>query len=375
MQQDIKKVTVSLSDRSYPILIGKQLLGRAGMWLPEDIAKRKVFIITDEHVADPHAALVQAAVRDVAAQVMTYVLPAGEKTKSFTFLQQTIEWMIENGANRQSLIIAIGGGVVGDLAGFCAASLLRGVDFIQIPTTLLAQVDSSVGGKTGINSASGKNLIGAFYQPKAVVIDLDTLETLPEREIKAGYAEILKYGLLGDIRFFEWLEANGEKLCAKDPEALAYAIETSCKMKAEIVRQDEREETGLRALLNLGHTFAHALETSCEYDGRLLHGEAVGIGLVLAGRLSEKLGYIQPAESSRIQKHLSSLKMMTEIRDINPPVNANAEQLLSLMQKDKKATADGLNFVVLQATGRARLDKSASRDQVLGILKESLTHV
>ncbi len=375
MKQDIKTVTVNLSDRSYPILIGKDLLSRSALWLPEDAPKRKIFIITDEHVAEPHAAIVQASVREHAAQVMTYVLPAGEKTKSFTFLQQTIEWMIENGANRQSLIIAIGGGVVGDLAGFCASSLLRGVDFIQIPTTLLAQVDSSVGGKTGINSASGKNLIGAFYQPKVVVIDLDTLATLPEREIKAGYAEILKYGLLGDVRFFEWLENNGAKLCAKDPEALAYAIETSCKMKAEIVRQDEREETGLRALLNLGHTFAHALETSCEYDGRLLHGEAVGIGLVLAGRLSEKLGYLQSAEASRIQTHLSSLKMMTEIRDIKPPVNANADQLLALMQKDKKATADGLNFVVLQTTGRARLDKSASREQVLGILKESLTNV
>ena len=219
-----------------------------------------------------------------------FKVAAGEKSKSFFDYQAILEWMIENGLNRQSAVIALGGGVVGDLAGFTAATALRGVKFIQIPTTLLSQVDSSVGGKTGINSRFGKNLVGAFYQPQTVVIDIETLKTLPKREMLAGYAEIVKYGLLGDGKFFSWLEAHGADVIAGDADALIHAIEKSCSMKAEIVRQDEFEETGLRALLNLGHTFAHALETACQYDGRLLHGEAVGIGLVLAARLSQSDG-------------------------------------------------------------------------------------
>lgn len=371
MKTEYKTVTVSLSDRSYPIFIGPGLLNRGDVWLPENIASRKIYLITDENVT-PYAERLQALLQKKSAHVMTYALPAGEQTKSFAFYQQTLEWLLENGVNRSSLIIAVGGGVIGDLAGFVSASVLRGIDFIQIPTTLLAQVDSSVGGKTGINSDQGKNLIGAFYQPQAVVIDLDTLKTLPEREMKAGYAEIAKYGLLGDIRFFEWLEQNGSKILAKDGEALTHAIETSCKMKAEIVKQDEREENGMRALLNLGHTFAHALETACGYDGRLLHGEAVGIGLVQAARLSEAQGQITSADVERIKHHLMSLGMMTEISDIAPAVDASADELLALMQKDKKATADGIAFIVMQKPGRARIDKTVTADKVLNILKGSL---
>ncbi len=371
MKAEYKTVPVSLSDRSYSILLGSGALARTELWLPADAASRKVFVITDENVA-PLGEQLNALLHKKVGQLMTFALPPGEQTKSFEFYQQTLEWLLENKVNRSSLIIAMGGGVVGDLAGFVAASVLRGIDFIQIPTTLLAQVDSSVGGKTGINSVQGKNLVGAFYQPKTVVIDLETLKTLPDREMKAGYAEIVKYGMLGDIRFFEWLEQNGKKVLAKDPAALAHAIETSCKMKAEIVRQDEREENGLRALLNLGHTFAHALETACEYDGRLLHGEAVGIGLVQAARLSQMLGQITDADVGRVKAHLSSLGLMTEISEIKPAVKASPADLLALMNKDKKATADGITFVVLQKLGRARLDKTVNAEQILQILEGSL---
>lgn len=370
MKADIKTVTVSLSDRSYPILIGEGILAQPDLWLPADSAQRKIFIITDENVK-PYAEVVQASLHGRASQVQCFILPAGEQTKSFSFFQETVEWLLENGANRKSLVIALGGGVIGDLAGYVAASTLRGIDFIQIPTTLLAQVDSSVGGKTGINSAQGKNLIGAFYQPKTVVIDLNTLTTLPDREMKAGYAEIAKYGLLGDLRFFEWLETNGSKVLGKDIDALTYAIETSCKMKAEIVRQDEREETGLRALLNLGHTFAHALETACEYDGRLLHGEAVGIGLVQAARLSQQQGLIDQVQADRVKTHLNSLGLMTEVSNISPAVTSSPDELFSLMQKDKKATDTGIGFIVLQALGRARIDKTVPKERVLDILKDS----
>ena len=371
MTPQIKTVPVNLSDRSYNILIGQGLLQQPELWLPADAADRKIFIITDEHVA-PYAASLCVALNGKTKAPSTFILPPGEQTKSFEFFQETVEWLLSNGVNRKSLLIAVGGGVIGDLAGFAAASVLRGIDFIQIPTTLLSQVDSSVGGKTGINSKQGKNLVGAFYQPKTVVIDLETLATLPEREMKAGYAEIAKYGLLGDIRFFEWLEVNGSKVIAKDINALTYAIETSCKMKAEIVRQDEREETGLRALLNLGHTFAHVLETTCEYDGRLLHGEAVGIGLVQAARLSQSQGMIGNADVSRIHTHLSSLGMMTEISDISPAISATPDELYALMHKDKKAATDGIGFIVLQALGRARIDKTVAAEKVLSILEGSL---
>ncbi len=370
MKHEYKTVPVALSDRSYSILIGSGLLGRPELWLPEDVQKRKVFIITDENVA-PYAGRLSEQI-SASVQILTFALPPGEQTKSFEFFQQTIDWLLENGVNRSSLIIAMGGGVIGDLAGYVASSVLRGIDFIQIPTTLLAQVDSSVGGKTGINSVHGKNLIGAFYQPKIVVIDLDTLQTLPDREMKAGYAEIAKYGLLGNIRFFEWLEENGRKVLERDNDALTYAIETSCKMKAEIVRQDEREENGMRALLNLGHTFAHALETACAYDGRLLPGEAVGIGLVQAARLSQAQGQISEQDVGRIKTHLQSLGLMTEIAEISPAVGTGADELLKLMQKDKKATADGIAFIVLQTPGRARIDKTVTSDKVLSVLQDSL---
>ena len=368
MEFDFKQLDVRLSDRSYPIYIGAGILGKSDMWWP-DTKAQKAFIITDTNAGELYAKKLQSV---LPIDSLVYKVAPGEKSKSFEVYQDALEFMIENGLNRHSLVFALGGGVVGDLAGFVSATALRGVKFVQIPTTLLSQVDSSVGGKTGINSRLGKNLVGAFYQPQAVVIDVDTLASLPPREMRAGYAEIVKYGLLGDSRFFEWLEANGRQVISGNHEVLIHAIEKSCAMKAEIVRQDEFEETGLRALLNLGHTFAHALETSCQYDGRLLHGEAVGIGLVLAARLSAARNYITDEDAERIHRHLADIGMMNEIRDISPAVTSTPEELLSLMRKDKKATSKGLVFVLLNKIGRARLDSEVPEDIVLEIIKGSM---
>lgn len=368
MKFDFKKLNVKLSDRSYPIFIGNKLIIKPDVWWP-NIKAGKAFIITDSNTCDLYAGILQSVIK---TDVAIYKVAAGEKSKSFEEYQNILEWMIGNGLNRQSIVFALGGGVVGDLAGFVSATAMRGIKFIQIPTTLLAQVDSSVGGKTGINSRLGKNLIGAFYQPQVVVIDTETLKTLPRREMLAGYAEIVKYGLLGDSRFFKWLEENGAKVVAGEEDAVAYAIEKSCSMKAEIVRQDEFEETGLRALLNLGHTFAHALETACKYDGRLLHGEAVGIGLVLAARLSAKLKYISGDDAVRVEKHLKAVGIMTEIRDVKLDTTISAEEILNLMRKDKKATDQGLVFVLLNKIGRAKLDTNVPEDIVLDVIKGSM---
>jgi 3-dehydroquinate synthase len=365
-------LTVDLNERSYKILIGHGLLAQPQSWLPEGAAKRSVFLITDSHVRPLYANALLEQIRPLTARVHLIEVFPGERSKSYTVYERVLEEMIANGLTRQSLVIALGGGIVGDLAGFVAATAMRGIDFIQIPTTLLSQVDSSVGGKTGINSPQGKNLIGAFYQPKKVIIDLRTLQTLPLREQQAGYAEIVKYGLLGNAVFFEWLESNGERVLAGDSESLTYAILTSCRMKADIVRQDEREEIGLRARLNLGHTFAHALETAAGYDGRLLHGEAVGIGLVLAARLSARLGFLSEMETDRIASHFKSVGMKTEIRDVMPRLDVSPEEILSLMFKDKKATADGLTFVVMNSIGSAEIKAGVSPDLVLEILKESI---
>lgn len=363
---------VDLSDRSYPIFMGKGVLESLEDWLPLDLQGRRAFVISDETVAALYAESFSARLGSLMKDVFLKILPVGEGTKSFSRLEEILEWMLEIGCTRQSVLFAVGGGVIGDITGLAAALALRGVDFIQIPTTLLAQVDSSVGGKTGINTPQGKNLVGAFYQPKAVAIDLATIATLPHRERQAGYAEIVKYGLLGNADFYEWLEKNGQNVLDGEPEALAKAIETSCQMKADIVRQDEREETGLRALLNLGHTFAHAIETAAGYDGRILHGEAVGIGLVLAARLSARLGKISYFDAERVKLHLSTLGMKTEIRDVLPPLLLNPQELLHLMGKDKKNTSEGLVFVLLQSIGQAAVCRGVDTNLVLETLGESV---
>ena len=276
---DTKIVTIELDTRSYDIYIGKGVLFRLNDFLPDEVAGRSFFVITDRNVQSYAQQIRNLLAQEGAGRAELFVLPPGEKTKSFEQVTAVSQWLLSNGLNRDSVVLAVGGGVIGDLAGFCASIAMRGVSYVQVPTSLLAQVDSSVGGKTGINTPQGKNLVGSFYQPSAVIADIETLQTLPERELLAGYAEIVKYGLIGDLGFFEWLEENGERVCTLDEEALAHAVEVSVRAKAALVRADERE-AGRRALLNLGHTFGHALEAAAGYDGRLLHGEAVAIGTI-----------------------------------------------------------------------------------------------
>lgn len=365
-------LTVSLSERSYPVFIGSGLLKQPAVWLGHDLQGRNAFILTDYNVRERLTDQLIETLKPLMKSVAMMELQPGEQTKSFDRYQAVLEWLIENGVKRDSLVIAVGGGVIGDLAGFVASTILRGIDFVQVPTTLLSMVDSSVGGKTGINSKSAKNMIGTFYQPRSVVIDLESLLTLPRREWLAGYAEIVKYGLLGDAEFFEWLEDHGADMLADDPAFVMHAIETSCSMKADIVRKDEREENGLRALLNLGHTFAHALEAVAGYDGTLLHGEAVSVGMVLAARLSHHLGHIPEEDVIRIQTHLNSVGLMTDIRQIPFKQPVTIDQLLSAMAKDKKAAVDGLKFVVLKHIGSAELQSGIDPQIIRTLLEESI---
>ena len=301
---------------------------------------------------------------------MAIILPPGEKTKSFSALADLCEQLLAAGVERRDKIIAFGGGVIGDLTGFAAAILRRGVDFIQIPTTLLAQVDSSVGGKTGINSAQGKNLIGAFLQPIKVLADTSLLDTLPRRELAAGYAEVAKYGLLGDLPFFEWLETNVEVLLRGDAQARAYAIHKSCAAKAAIVAEDETEQ-GVRALLNLGHTFGHALESATDYSSRLLHGEGVSIGMVQAFRFSEHLKHCRPGTADRLSRHLKSVGLPTHMSDIEgslPPV----ADLVNIMRQDKKALGGKLTFILVRTIGDAFIAKDILGAAVTAFLQEDL---
>lgn len=365
-------MTVSLFDRSYPIFIGANLLNDIDVWLSHEFHGRKAFIITDYNVREAVTDLFQAAISPYMKSVAVMELSPGEKTKSFDRFQVVVEWMIENGIKRDSLVFAVGGGVIGDLTGFAASSVLRGVDFIQVPTTLLSMVDSSVGGKTGINSKFGKNMIGTFYQPRAVVIDLETLDTLPQREWLAGYAEILKTALLGDADFFYWLEINADKILEKTPVTVMRAIEKSCHMKAEIVAQDEHEENGLRARLNLGHTFGHAFENLSGYGSTLLHGEAVAVGLVLAARLSQRIGNLSKKDVLRITEHLQKIGLKTEIRDIGLPEGTTVSEIIDLMRKDKKSNQDGMVFIVMTRIGDSEIAYNIPEDLVKEIIIESM---
>lgn len=345
-----KLVRVDLGERGYDVYIGPNLLGLAPNYVPFDLTGRKIFILHDRAV-DAHVSRLKQSLPTVTS-VMGF--DGGEKTKSYDHFQSVLSWMLGHQVDRQSVLFVVGGGVVGDLGGFAASAVLRGIPFVQVPTTLLSQVDSSVGGKTGINTPQGKNLVGAFYQPVAVLCDTDTLKTLPERELKAGYAEIVKYGLIGDADFYDWLEKNGTDVLALKPDALAHAIETSCAMKAQIVGKDERETMGgNRALLNLGHTFAHALELAAGFDGRLLHGEAVSIGLVMAHRLSAKMGLCSDADADRVQTHLSSLGLMTSLSDITPALTHAAQDIVQLMSQDKKAAGGKIGFILTRGIGKA----------------------
>lgn len=367
---DTKTVELDLSERSYAIHIGKGLLERATDLIPLDLSDKKVFILYDENVY-PYVQVLEGALAGKVSDSKTLSVKGGEPTKSYDGLQKTLDWLLDNKVDRQSVLIAVGGGVIGDLGGFAASVVMRGIPYIQIPTTLLAQVDSSVGGKTGINTGQGKNLVGSFYQPKVVLCDIGTLGTLPERELKAGYAEIVKYGLINDLSFFEWLEENGEKVLALDSEAVSCAVETSCKAKAAIVAADEQEK-GQRALLNLGHTFGHALEAAAQYDGRLLHGEAVSIGMMMAFDLSVKMGLCSQEDPSRVEAHLKQSGLKTKASEITPALKQTSEELVELMAGDKKAKGNKIGFILTRGIGQAFQAYDVANDDVVTIVQNSL---
>jgi 3-dehydroquinate synthase len=340
----MRTLTVGLGDRAYPIHIGAGLLSRAGQLL-ETGASRRAVIVSNAVVAAHHLAPLRASLQERGTQVEVVLLPDGEAHKNLSTLNDLLTRLLELRAERGTTLVALGGGVVGDIAGFAAAVYQRGMPFVQVPTTLLAQVDSSVGGKTGVNHPLGKNMIGAFWQPRAVVIDTDCLVTLPERELRAGLAEVIKYGAIRDTGFFAWLEGNLEALLAKDPAALAQAIHRSCEIKAEIVAADERE-SGERALLNFGHTFGHAIEAAQGY-GAWLHGEAVAAGMLCAARLSERVCGFEAAGTRRLTDLVAAAGLPT-----SPPKIA-AARWLELMRRDKKVEGGAMRFVLLAKLGRA----------------------
>ena len=357
MTQTNRKVRVDLGSRSYDIVIGHDLLSDMGRYLNTIVGDGKVHIVTDETVYDLYKDRLYTMERDIGLTV----LPSGESQKSFPVLQTVLDNMFDQGLDRTDTMIAFGGGVIGDLTGFAASTYKRGCKFVQIPTTLLAQVDSSVGGKTAINVKQGKNLVGAFYQPSIVLTDTSVLSTLPKRELKAGYAEVLKYGLLGNLDFFNWLETHGNDVLNLKEEAIAEAIAVSCMMKAAIVAEDEQER-GRRALLNLGHTFGHALEAEAGYSGDLLHGEAVSIGMQMAFEFSASQRLISNSQAEKIADHLR-VKGMKTIDDVRPLL-ADTDALMRHMSQDKKNEAGRLTFILARAIGEAFVQKDTPADKV-----------
>ncbi len=357
-------VNVDLGHRSYDILIGDNLLSSTGDLIKSHLKAPRVAVVTDQNVYDLHDQSLETALSSYKTHMI--VLPAGEKQKSFDGLQTVLNSLFEAEFDRNDTVIAFGGGVIGDLTGFAASIYKRGCQFIQIPTTLLAQVDSSVGGKTAINNHYGKNLIGAFYQPQCVIADTSVLKTLSARELKAGYAEVLKYGLLGDRAFFDWLDENGQDVLALKPKAISKAIAVSCQTKARIVAADERER-GERALLNLGHTFAHALELEASYSGDLLHGEAVSAGMEMAFEFSAAQGLCAAKEVTALKHHLKKTHL-TSIADVNKLLQ-NPKALIAHMDQDKKNEGGALTLILARSIGDAFVQKNASRQDAYNYLK------
>lgn len=366
----IDVVPVALGARSYEVRIGAGLIDRAGAEIAPFLRRKKAAIITDETVAAAHLARLVAALEAEGIVVSSLALPPGESTKGWEQFARAVEWLLEQKIERRDMVVAFGGGVVGDLVGFASAVMRRGVRFVQIPTTLLAQVDSSVGGKTGINTAQGKNLVGAFHQPTLVLADIDVLASLPPRDLLAGYGEVVKYGLLGDAAFFDWLELNGPALAAGDRDARHYAVKRSVQMKAGIVERDETEE-GERALLNLGHTFCHALEKATGYGDRLLHGEGVAIGCALAFELSQRLGLCAQEAPSRVRAHLRAMGMKVDLADIAGDL-PSAEALVALMGQDKKVVDGKLRFILARGIGEAFVADDVPPEMVTALLAEGL---
>jgi len=363
-------VPVALGARAYDIVIGRGLLGSLGRRLQALKPGAKAAIVTDANVEKLLLAATQSGLAAADVPATHISVPPGEGSKSFAMFERVCEALIAAKLERGDVVVALGGGVVGDLAGFCAAAVRRGLDYVQVPTTLLAQVDSSVGGKTAINSRHGKNLIGAFHQPILVVADTALLDSLPPREFRAGYAEVAKYGLLGDAGFFAWLEANADDVFAGAGAAREHAIATSCRMKAEIVARDERE-TGDRALLNLGHTFGHAFEAAAGFSGRLLHGEAVALGMALAFDFSARLGLLPQAEAERVKRHLGKAGLPTHIRDV-PGGVPGVDALMDLMAQDKKVKRGRLTFILARAVGTAFVAPDVDAAQVRAFLADKL---
>jgi 3-dehydroquinate synthase len=357
-------IEVTLGARSYPVWIGADLLTDAARWRAY-IRGRQVLVVSNTTVAPLYLARVGQALDAAGLRWSSYLLDDGEAHKSFANVQHVLTALADMGATRDACVIALGGGVVGDLAGFSAACWMRGIDFIQMPTTLLAMVDSSVGGKTGVNLPAGKNLVGAFHQPRAVVADIDTLASLPQREYGAGLAEVVKGAAIGDLPFFEWLEDHAAALVARERGPLIEAIARKVGYKAGVVARDETEQ-GERALLNLGHTFGHALETAGHYT-TLLHGEGVAVGMLLAARLSERLGMSAPADTARLEQLLRRLELPTAI-----PAGMQPQQLLALMRLDKKNSAGSLNLILWRGIGQAQIVKGVAEDEVLAVLLQAV---
>lgn len=363
-------VTVALGDRSYAVHIGTGLIANLGALVAPLLRRPWVALVTDRNVADAHLAPVQAALEAAGIRVSTLILDPGEASKSWAGLARLTEWLIGEGVERSDHIVALGGGVVGDLVGFAASIVKRGCSFIQVPTSLLAQVDSSVGGKTAINVAAGKNMIGAFHQPALVVIDPATLATLPPRDLRAGYAEVVKYGLIDDADFFAWCEANGAALLAGDRAAQAHAIAHSVAAKARIVAADERETQDIRALLNLGHSFGHALEAETGYSDALLHGEAVAAGMALAYAFSAAHSLCSPADAARVRAHLAAAGLPHDLASAG--VTASGSALAAHMAHDKKVRAGRLPLILTHGIGQAFVTEDHGLDSVAAFLDQPL---
>ncbi len=366
----VRKIEVGLGARSYDILAGPGLLERAGEWLLPVLRRRRIAVVTDRHVAAHQLPRLAAGLEAADIAFTPIVLPPGEGTKSFRCLEALLHRLLDAGLDRGGCILALGGGVVGDLAGFAAAILLRGIDYVQAPTTLLAQVDSAVGGKTAIDTPQGKNLVGAFHQPRLVLADTGALATLPDRELRAGYAETVKYGLIDRPDFFRWLEENGARVLAREDDAVAHAVAASCEAKAAVVAADERE-AGRRALLNLGHTFGHAFEAEAGFGEALLHGEAVSLGMALAFRMSVRLGLCPAADLARVRAHLAGADL-----PVDPP-GANAsparrDGLVERMRRDKKAEAGRIVLVLARGIGRAVVHRDVDEGALAALLDEAL---
>ena len=365
----MKNVKIDLGKKTYEIKISSNIISNLGAELKPYLSRKNIWIISDENILNIYQARFEQSLNEFGINFNLMKLPSGEAVKSFSFFEKIVNWLLETGIERDDLIIAFGGGVIGDLVGFAASTTLRGVDFIQIPTTLLSQVDSSVGGKTGINSSFGKNLIGSFNQPKAVIIDIEVLNTLSNREFRSGYSEIVKYGLLADINFFNWLDVNGDKLLSRDQSAIKYAINRSCSIKAKIVIADEKEK-GERALLNLGHTFGHALESLTGYSDKLLHGEGVSIGCMLAFEVSSASGFCSSNDLERVKNHFKKNNLKSKIKDINqsfPPTSVIMEEMF----KDKKVKNELINFVMVRSIGEAFITNEVDLGVVSQVIEQS----